>query len=166
MKRSALFLAIAACLACASLPIVGQDATPSNTQAPARQQRPPMPKPTNLQVLPKDISTTDLIKQMRGYSQALGVHCEFCHEVNQQTHHPDFAADTKPDKGIARTMIAMTQEINSKYLTQVNDPDATPADKTVTCGTCHRGNTMPSQFTPKPEEHDQPAGTMMMKKPQ
>jgi Photosynthetic reaction centre cytochrome C subunit len=63
-------------------------------------------------------------------------------------------------------MIAMTQEINSKYLTQVNDPDATPADKTVTCGTCHRGNTMPSQFTPKPEEHDQPAGTMMMKKPQ
>jgi hypothetical protein len=121
-----------------------------------------MPKPTNLQVLPKDISTDDLIKLMRGYSQALGVHCNFCHEVNEQTHKPNFAADTKEDKGFARTMIAMTQEINTKFMTQINDPDAMPADKTVTCGTCHRGNKMPAPFTPKPEDH---GGAMMMQKP-
>jgi hypothetical protein len=156
MKRSALFLAITACLTCASLPLMGQAA------APPAGQHPPMPKPTNLQVLPKDISTDDLIKLMRGYSQALGVHCNFCHEVNEQTHKPNFAADTKEDKGFARTMIAMTQDINSKFMTQINDPDAKPADKTVTCGTCHRGNTMPAPFTPKPEDH---GGAMMMQKP-
>ncbi len=155
MKRSVLFAAIATFLMCSSLPLIAQDAPP--------QQHAAMPKPTNLQVLPKDISTQDLIKQMRGYSQGLGVHCDFCHEVNEQTHQPNFAADSKPDKTIARTMIAMTEEINSKFLTQVNDPDATPADKTVTCGTCHRGNTMPAQFTPKPEAH--PAGSMPMKHP-
>ena len=156
MKRSALFLAITACLTCASLPLMGQAA------APPAGQHPPMPKPTNLQVLPKDISTDDLIKLMRGYSQALGVHCNFCHEVNDQTHKPNFAADTKEDKGFARTMIAMTQEINTKFMTQINDPDAMPADKTVTCGTCHRGNKMPAPFTPKPEDH---GGAMMMQKP-
>ena len=156
MKRSAFFLAIAACLTCASLPLMGQAA------APPAGQHPPMPKPTNLQVLPKDISTDDLIKLMRGYSQALGVHCNFCHEVNEQTHKPNFAADTKEDKGFARTMIAMTQEINTKFMTQINDPDAMPADKTVTCGTCHRGNKMPAPFTPKPEDH---GGAMMMQKP-
>jgi|HubBroStandDraft_2_1064218.scaffolds.fasta_scaffold282913_2 hypothetical protein len=156
MKRSALFLAITACLTCASLPLMGQAA------APPAGQHPPMPKPTNLQVLPKDISTDDLIKLMRGYSQALGVHCNFCHEVNEQTHKPNFAADTKEDKGFARTMIAMTQEINTKFMTQINDPDAMPADKTVTCGTCHRGNKMPAPFTPKPEDH---GGAMMMQKP-
>lgn len=149
MKQALSFAAIAAFLACASLPLVAQD-TP-----PAPQQRPPMhmPAPTNLQVLPKDISTGDLIKLMREYSQALGVHCNFCHEVNEQTHQPNFAADTKPDKKIARTMIAMVQDINSKYLAQINDPDATPEMKTVTCGTCHRGNTMPAPFVSKQEEH-------------
>jgi hypothetical protein len=165
MKRSAFFLAIAACLTCASLPLMGQDAAPQpppDTKAPAGQH-PPMPKPTNLQVLPKDISTDDLVKLMRGYSQALGVHCNFCHEVNEQTHKPNFAADTKEDKGFARTMIAMTQEINTKFMPQINDPDAKPADKTVTCGTCHRGNQMPTQFVPAAGEHP---GAMQMQHPQ
>jgi len=166
MKRSALFIAFTACLACASLPLAGQDATPPETKAPAPQTRAPMPKPTNLQILPKDISTDDLMKLMRGYSQALGVHCNFCHEVDQQTHRPNFAADTKPEKGSARTMIAMTQEINAKFMSQIHDPDATPADKSVTCATCHRGNSMPAQFVPKPDEHEHPAGSMPMQKPQ
>jgi hypothetical protein len=144
MNRNARIGFAAACLLCTALSF-GQDAPP------AQQQQHTMPKPTNLQVLPKDISSEDLMKTMHGYSGALGVHCNFCHEVNQQTHKPNFASDAKPDKAIARTMIAMTQEINSKFMTQVKDPDATPADKTVTCGTCHRGNTMPAPFTPKPE---------------
>jgi len=89
---------------------------------------------------------------MRGYSAALGVHCNFCHEVDEKTHHANFASDAKPDKAIARTMIAMNQEINSKFMTQIHDPDAMPADKTVSCSTCHRGNTMPQQFVPKSED--------------
>jgi hypothetical protein len=149
---------------------MGQD-TPPDTKAPASQAAQPhrpLPKPTNLQVLPKDINPEELQKLMGGYSRALGVHCNFCHEVNMQAHTANFAADTKEDKGIARTMIAMTQEINLKYISTINDPDATPAMKTVTCGTCHRGDTMPAPFTPKPEEHKPAAegGTMSMPKPQ
>jgi thioredoxin reductase len=128
-------------------------APPQDAQAPAAPAQPHrvMPRPTNLQVLPKDISTEDLIKLMRGYAGALGVHCNFCHEVNEQTHHTDFAADTKPEKASARTMILMTREINDKYLPQIHDPDTPPEVKVVTCGTCHRGMTTPEPFTPKPE---------------
>lgn len=147
MKRAISCAVVAAFLVCASLPLIAQD-TP-----PPPQRRASMPAPTNLQVLPKDISTQDLMKIMFGFSGALGVKCNFCHEVNEQTHQPNFAADTKPDKKIARTMIAMVQDINSKYMTQINDPDATPEMKTVTCGTCHRGNSMPAPFVPKQEEH-------------
>jgi hypothetical protein len=167
MKRSTIFAAFAALFLCASLPLHGQDNMPPETKAPASQEHHPLPKPTNLMVLPKDITPDDLMKRMHGYSEALGVHCNFCHEVDKQTRKPNFAADTKPDKTIARTMIAMTQDINTKFMTQIQDPDATPADKTVTCGTCHRGNTMPVPFTPKPgAHHDHPAGDMPMKKPQ
>lgn len=120
-------------------------------QAPTQPRpRRPMPKPTNLQVLPKDIAVPDLLALMRSYTGALGVECEFCHASDPTTHRPNFASDANPDKAIARTMIAMTNEINAKYLSQVKDPDATPADKTVTCGTCHRGNSMPAHFAPMP----------------
>ncbi|HTR67594.1 MAG TPA: c-type cytochrome [Terriglobales bacterium] len=106
----------------------------------------PMPKPTNLQVLPKDIAVPDLLALMRSYTAAMGVECEFCHAADPKTHKTDFASDAKPDKGIARIMITMTKEINAKYMSQINDPDATPADKAVTCGTCHQGNSMPMPF--------------------
>lgn len=117
-----------------------------------------MPKPTNLQVLPKDIPPQQLMAMMRGYAKALGVECGFCHAEDPQTHRLDFASDAKPDKGIARTMIRMTQEINAKYLSTIQDPDATVADKTVTCGTCHRGHTMPVPFAASGMgEHPMPA---------
>ncbi|MBV8632454.1 MAG: c-type cytochrome [Silvibacterium sp.] len=111
-----------------------------------RRTRRSIPRPTNLQVLPKDIAVPDLLALMRGYTAALGVECELCHAVDPKTNKTNFASDAEPDKAIARIMITMTKEINSKYLSQVNDPDATPADKTVTCGTCHRGNSMPMPF--------------------
>lgn len=119
-----------------------------------------LPTPVNLKVLPKDTSPQQLMKIMRGYSQALGVHCNFCHVVNEQTHHPDFASDEKPEKNTARTMITMNNEINDKYLSQIHDPDAAPDQKTVACGTCHRGHSMPITYKPPPEheghEHANP----------
>jgi hypothetical protein len=128
----------------AALPVAAQPAAPAPSgQANVHHA---MPQATNLQVLPKDISAPDLIATMRGFTKALGVGCEFCHAEDPQTHRPNFASDAKPDKNIARIMMRMTQEINAKYLSTVQDPDATPADKTVTCGTCHRGNTMPLPF--------------------
>lgn len=138
-----------------------QDAPPAPQpgQGQPHAQRRPMPKPTNLQVLPKNIAVPDLMAMMRGFTGALGVECEFCHAADPATHKPNFASDANPDKTIARTMIVMTQEINAKYLSQVKDPDATPAEKTVTCGTCHRGNSMPKPFAPVATmgEHHPPA---------
>ena len=163
MRRSAFFAVTATFLVCTSFPLLAQD-MPPDTKAPAPQAHMPMPKPTNLKVLPADIAPGDLMKLMGGYSRALGVHCNFCHEVNEQTHQPNFASDAKPEKASARTMIAMTQEINSKFMTQINDPDAKPEDKSVTCGTCHRGNQMPTQFVPPAGDH--PAGGAPMSKPQ
>ena len=110
-----------------------------------------MPKPTNLQVLPKNISSADLMKLMHGYAGQLNVKCSFCHAEDKQTHHINFASDANPEKKIARTMIAMTGEINEKYLSQVKDPDG---PMKVECGTCHRGHSMPQAYVPPPEaEH-------------
>jgi hypothetical protein len=105
-----------------------------------------MPKPVNLKVLPKDISSEDLMKVMFGYTKQLGVKCTFCHVEDAATKRPNFASDEKPDKNTARTMMLMTQEINAKYLSQIHDPDAAPDQKTVSCGTCHRGHSMPMPF--------------------
>jgi hypothetical protein len=138
---------------------VCQETTPvPSAQQKTGQARPrrPMPKPTNLQVLSKDIAVPDLLALMRSYTAALGVECEFCHAADPKTHKTNFASDANPDKGIARIMITMTREINAQYMSQVKDPDATPADKTVTCGTCHRGNSMPMPLgeTRGNEHHD------------
>ena len=119
-------------------------------QAPPATHGPhgPMPKPVNLKVLPKDTSPDDLMKIMHGFTQQLGVQCGFCHVANAATKEVNFASDEKPEKNTARTMIAMTQEINDKYLSTIHDPDAKPEQKVATCGTCHRGHNMPAVFTP------------------
>jgi hypothetical protein len=105
-----------------------------------------MPKPVNLKVLPKDTSPEDVMKIMFGFSKQLGVKCTFCHVEDAATKRPNFASDEKPEKNTARTMMLMTQEINAKYLSQIHDPDAAPDQKTVSCGTCHRGHSMPMPF--------------------
>jgi hypothetical protein len=120
------------------------------------QQHRPLPKPTNLKVLPKDIAPEELVKIMRGYAGALGVECNFCHVSVPGKRDLDFASDAKEDKNIARIMIQMTHSINEQYMAQVKDPDATFEDKHVTCGTCHRGHQMPEHFTPPPEGHHGP----------
>jgi len=82
----------------------------------------------NLKVLPDD---ANLIPTMQSFVAALGVAdkggCNFCHEM-------DRASDAKQEKVMARMMISMAKDINSKF------PDA---QEHVTCFTCHRGSTMP-----------------------
>ena len=128
---------------------------PSQSQTASHPHR-PLPKPVNLKVLPADTSPEELRNIMRGYAAALDVKCGFCHAMDPKTHRLDFPSDAKPDKGIARIMIAMTQTINQQYMTQVQDPDAMPEDKHVTCGTCHRGHTMPEHFVPPGQHHGPP----------
>ncbi len=133
--RSALLLL---CFACAVPYCFPQDAPP--TGAPQGQRPAPAP-PTNLKVLPKDITRADLNMTMRGFTQQLGVGCEFCHAPNPEPK----SSDANPRKDKARVMITMTADINAKYLTQVSRrPDV------ITCGNCHLGHNHPPAFTPAP----------------
>jgi hypothetical protein len=106
-----------------------------------------MPAPKNLKVLPKDTSSADVIKIMRGFTGDLGVECGYCHAQNPETKRPDFASDANPIKDKARVMLSMTQDINKTYLTQLASRKSTDA---VSCGTCHRGTGIPSVFVPPP----------------
>jgi hypothetical protein len=111
-----------------------------------------MPKPVNLKILPKDISTQDLVTVMKGYKEALGVECGYCHTVKPGAHMPDFASDAKPEKATARLMMTMTTELNAKYISQL----PTGSDQRVSCATCHRGHAMPEEFVPPPQAHKMP----------
>lgn len=140
-----LLIAIAALTGTLSLGAQTAPSAPAAQSSAGHHWEPSRPK--NLQVLPKDISNKDLIATMRGFTAALGVECSFCHAENPQTHRPDFASDANPHKDMARTMLRMVNEINSKYLATIRDPDASQEDKSVSCGTCHRGFPMPPPFT-------------------
>ena len=92
----------------------------------------------NLQVLPKTISKEELKTYMKAQSKALGVECDFCHDV------PDMASDKNDKKNIARKMLAMTAELNDKYIKLLKGGEK----HLVTCGTCHQGHESPPAFVP------------------
>ena len=127
-------------------------------------------KPRNLKVLPEN---TDLRKVMRGYEQALGVECNYCHApADPVTHRADRASDANPMKDQARAMIQMTDDINKKYLTLLAKTTSTyDANAAVTCGTCHRGEKHPAAFVPPPRPEGErrpgppPAGAAPMGAP-
>jgi hypothetical protein len=104
---------------------------PPEGQAPHKQ----MPAPKNLKLL----DPAELMPTMMAFRVALGEKCDFCHVAG------DFASDEKPTKDIARKMIMLARDINSKF------PDG---KMHVTCYTCHRGAeeplTAPPDAAPKP----------------
>lgn len=111
------------------------------------------PAPQNLKVLPKDMTGQQVHDIMKQWAGALGVQCGSCHADDPDNIGPDghpqlkFADDSKPMKGIARTMYTMTDEINSNYIAKV-EGSGVP----VTCGTCHRGHLGPEPFTVEPKD--------------
>ncbi len=141
-------------------PTAPQPPTPTQTgqQPPSGPPGPPPEnwkpeKLTNLKVLPKDTTPDQIIDIMRHYTRSLGVGCLGCHKGQQGKPLStfDFADDSKENKEIAREMIKLTQDINTKY------PDAFPerneGDKgkpKVTCATCHRRNRHPETEPPPP----------------
>lgn len=98
---------------------------------------------TNLKVLPKDISFPELMTNMKGFTQALGVRCEHCHvgEPGMPLSEFDFAADEKPTKLAARVMLKMLTDINETQLSKV--PESVQTGLEVSCVTCHRGQQRP-----------------------
>lgn len=127
------------------------------------------PAPTNLKVLPSNLTGKQVHDIMEKWEGSLGVHCDACHAKDPNNIAPDgqprlkFADDSKPEKNIARTMFTMTEEINKNYIAKI---DAMGAP--VTCGTCHRGHFGPEPFvipdddaprapqTPPPDEETAP----------
>jgi cytochrome c553 len=110
------------------------------------------PAPTNLQVLPKDLTGQQVHEIMEAFAGSLGVHCDFCHAADPKNLMPNgrprlnFADDSKDDKKIARIMISMTQQINADYISKASAMDPDAMGMRVTCGTCHRGHEMPEEF--------------------
>jgi hypothetical protein len=117
------------------------------------------PPPTNLQVLPKDMTGQQVRNIMESFSGALGVECDFCHTRDPKNVGPNgrprmnFADDSKPDKQIARIMYTMTIQMNRDYISKAMDLDKDGMGKPVNCGTCHRGHEMPEDFVIPREEH-------------
>jgi hypothetical protein len=88
----------------------------------------------NLKVLPPDTTRPQLTAIMHGFTDALGVHCDFCHAgANGKM---DFASDEKDEKRSARVMMKMVAAINKDTLPQL---EGMSMDAEVTCYTCHRG---------------------------
>jgi hypothetical protein len=112
--------------------------------APARR---PMPPPSNLKVLPKDMTSQQVVAIMRSWEGELGVECEYCHAKDPATGRNNFASDANPIKDRARVMMKMTSAIDADYLTQLTSPKP---EHEVNCGTCHRGMAKPTVFVPPP----------------
>jgi hypothetical protein len=68
------------------------------------------------------------------FGHGLGVSCGFCHVPGQ------WASDEKPNKNIARDMVAMVGRVNADLKSMRNLPDSSPM---ISCMTCHRGERKP-----------------------
>jgi hypothetical protein len=124
------------------------------------------PAPTNLKVLPRNLTGEQVHEIMEKWEGELGTGCKTCHAVDPKNIGPNgkpglnFADDSKDEKKTARLMYQMTENINVNYVAKI-DSSGDP----VTCGTCHRGHLGPEPFVPKPSEHNHehpaapPAGT-------
>lgn len=111
-----------------------------------------LPSPTNLKVLPKDLTGQQVHDIMKQWEADLGVRCDGCHKEDDvkldREGQPllDFADDSKPMKNVARLMYTMTDDINRKYVANIEG-----SGLPVTCGTCHRGRIGPEPFTNTPQ---------------
>ncbi|HEU0013636.1 MAG TPA: c-type cytochrome [Longimicrobium sp.] len=76
-----------------------------------------------------------MVRAMGRFGSALGVTCGHCHVRG------NFAAEEKPEKQIAREMMAMTRAINDTLLARI--PDLKSENPSVGCNTCHRGQARP-----------------------
>jgi hypothetical protein len=154
VKSSVLFLSSAAvlCTAVLAAATIAQSPAGSSANATAPPVARSYPAPTNLKVLPKELTGQQVHEIMEQWSAALGAHCNACHVEDRNNIGPNgrprlnFADDSKGMKIAARTMYTMTGKINTEYVAKI-DSSGMP----VTCGTCHRGHLGPEPFGTAPE---------------
>ena len=91
---------------------------------------------TNIKLF-KNISAERMVKLMdEGWSKALGVGCNHCHNVNK------WSDEAKADKQLARDMAGMTNKINKELLQTMKGLD----DKSsINCTSCHMGRKHPAK---------------------
>lgn len=89
------------------------------------------------------------VPDMAAIAQGLGVECQYCHAGPRSAPSADNqpGAEARPPSKveIARAMIAMTRELNSKIQAATGKPAASSTQ--VTCMTCHRGVAIPGQLS-------------------
>ncbi|MGH9599937.1 MAG: c-type cytochrome [Terracidiphilus sp.] len=132
-------------------------AAPPSPAAGAEHRMHTFPPPTNLQVLPKDLTGAQVREIMGTWADALGTHCSTCHAHNPNApagrnghKRLDYALDIKPEKTTARLMYRMVGDINTNYIGMIDNSGVK-----VSCGTCHRGHLSPPPFVAS-EEHGPP----------
>jgi tetratricopeptide (TPR) repeat protein len=81
----------------------------------------------------------NIMPLMQEIVQALGVQCEYCHSAPRGSGLPE------PRKDIARQMIAMTRDLNTRVPSATGKPAAESVQ--VKCVTCHRGVPIPRQLS-------------------
>lgn len=74
-----------------------------------------------------------------GWSKALGVSCNHCHNVN------DWASEEKHDHGIARDMVAMVEKVNTEIIATMPAYATKERKPRIGCTTCHRGESHPGR---------------------
>jgi len=162
MKSSRLTLAAAVTVVAASVSLfagrslvfAAQEPIPPPPQSQAGGPPPhEMPAPTNLKVLPKNLTGAQVHEIMEKWEGELGTSCKTCHAADPKNLGPNgkprlnFPDDSKEDKQTARKMFKMVEEINANYISKI-DSSGMP----VTCGTCHRGHLGPEPFVAPPEQ--------------
>jgi hypothetical protein len=160
LKNSSLTLSFAAALlaaaAVAQAPQTAPSQKPAAAEPPEEHER-VHPAPTNLKVLPKNLTGDQVHEIMEGWEAALGAHCSTCHVADPNNIGPNgrprlnYADDSRPEKSTARIMYKMVEDINENYISMVDNSGAP-----VTCGTCHRGHIGPEPFVAPAKGHDGP----------
>ncbi len=85
----------------------------------------------------KNISAERMVRLMdQGWSKALGVGCNHCHNVNK------WSDEAKEDKQLARDMAAMTTKINKELLKTMKGLDE---KSSINCTSCHHGRKHPAK---------------------
>ena len=165
MKSSRLTLAAAVTVVAASVSLLAgrslvfaaQEPIPPPPQSQPAAPPPPqheMPAPTNLKVLPKNLTGAQVHEIMEKWEGELGTSCKTCHAADPKNLGPNgkprlnFADDSKEDKQTARKMFKMVEDINANYISKIDSSGAP-----VTCGTCHRGHLGPEPFAAPEHDH-------------
>jgi hypothetical protein len=95
--------------------------------------------------LNKSMEAGRLPGMMGFWSNALGVTCKHCHIVDQ------WEKEDRPEKQIARDMVAMVGTINTDILKKIKNLDS--PEPRIGCWTCHRGKVIPEFFPPREKKN-------------